>query len=240
MKKIIASIVFILFLSYNLRAQTQRVATTQPTINENTVVKDSTGSVMLYTVWRPLLMTGRYSLRSKIISGQAVSEYTLTKLSDTQFEANRSAFKPHESPYFTTGAPFKPFKERDMNGKKFDIKALAGKVIVLNFWFINCPPCRMEIPELNKIVDKYKDNSDVVFVAMALDDASALQDFLKTTPYQYNIIDNARYIAEKYGIKTYPTNVVVDKAGNVKFHSSGYGPSTPYWLEKEIAGALNP
>jgi thiol-disulfide isomerase/thioredoxin len=239
MKKIIASVVFILCLSYNIKAQTQRISTTQPTINENTIVKDSTGAVLAYNVWRPLLMTGKYNLRYKGVA-KSEKEYVLTRLSEEEFKSIQTQFKPRESPYFTAGQPFKHFKERDMNGKKFDTKALAGKVIVLNFWFINCPPCRMEIPELNKIVDKYKDNPDVVFIAMALDDASALQDFLKTTPYQYNIIDNARYIAEKYGIKTYPTNVVVDKAGNVKFHSSGYGPSTPYWLEKEIIGALKP
>jgi len=240
MKKIIVLAALLLTLSVVSKAQTAPIVRKPSQINENTIVKDSVGSIMPYTVWRPLLMTGRYSLRSKTIAGAEVSEYTLTRVSDAQFETNRSAFKPHESPYFTTGTPFKHFKERDMNGHRFDTKALAGKVIVLNFWFVNCSPCRMEIPELNKIAEQYKDNPNVVFIAMALDDANTLKDFLKTTPFKYSIIDNARYIAEKYGIKSYPTNVVIDKAGNVKFHSNGYGSSTPYWIEKEIAAALKP
>ena len=64
--------------------------------------------------------------------------------------------KPNESKYFTTGKSFGKFKTTDMNGNKINTQDLKGKTIVMNFWFINCPPCRTEIPHLNKLVDKYK------------------------------------------------------------------------------------
>ena len=53
----------------------------------------------------------------------------------------------------------------------------------MNFWFINCPPCRAEIPELNKLVDSFKTNDKVVFIAVALDDKQSLETFLEQSPF---------------------------------------------------------
>lgn len=206
-------------------------------LTESTVVKDSAGVALPYLTWKEMLASGKYMLRSKPMEG-GTPEFVVTKMSDSQFNKNREAYKPRESEYFTTGQPFKPFKERDMNGQKWDIKALAGKVVVLNFWFINCAPCRMEIPELNKLVEKYT-GSDVVFIAIALDARYDLKEFLKATPFNYHIIDAGRFVANNYNIKSYPTNVIIDRQGKVKFHTSGYGPNTPYWIDKEIKAALD-
>ena len=125
-----------------------------------------------------------------------------------------------------------------MHGTKYQLKQLIGKVVVLNFWFINCPPCRQEIPDLNDMVDSYKDNKDVVFIAIALDQRYDLEQFLKTSPYHYNIIDNGRYIASQYGVTLYPTHVVIDRTGKVLFHTSGLSGGTIPWLKKSIASAL--
>jgi len=110
---------------------------------------------------------------------------------------------------------------------------------VLNFWFVGCPPCRAEIPQLNKIVDKYKDSSNVVFIAVALDEAYAIKEFTQTTPFKYHIIDNGRYIAQgTYGISLYPTHVIIDKEGIVRFHTSGLAPGTITWINKTIDSLL--
>jgi len=236
MKKLL--FLLVMLASYSVcKAQAPQPGTRSFQITESTVVKDSAGVILPYEIWKAMLASGKFSLRSKTTAGVA-TDFVMMKLSDSEINRNREAFKPRESEYFTTGQPFKPFKEKDMYGQKWDVKALAGKVIVLNFWFINCAPCRMEIPELNKLVEKYA-GSDVVFIAIALDDSYDIKQFLKTSPYNYHIIDNARYLANDYGIKSYPTNVVVDRQGKVKFHSSGYGPNTPYWIDKEIKAALN-
>jgi len=173
------------------RAQVQPATNFQ--LTESTVVKDSAGVTLSYTTWREMMTSGKYTLRSNAKAG-AVPDFVMVKLSDSQIKLNRERFKPMESEYFTTGQAFKPFKEKDMNGQKWDIKALAGKVVVLNFWFIDCAPCRTEIPELNQLVEKYA-NSDVVFIAVALDGSYEVKEFLKTLPYKYHIIDNGRNLA---------------------------------------------
>ena len=143
---------------------------------------------------------------------------------------------PQESPFFTTGQPLAAFKLRDVNGHKYDSKELAGKIVVLNFWFIRCGPCRMEIPELNKLVKQYEGQQDVVFFAVALDDRAAIQEFVQQRPYDYALVPDGRYVAQKYGITSFPTNVVVDRQGKVVFHAQ-YHPNMMAFLQKAIDGA---
>jgi len=56
-----------------------------------------------------------------------------------------------------------------------------------NFWFIACKPCIAEIPELNEIHDKYKNNKDVVFASITFDKKDKVEKFLKNTPIKYAV-----------------------------------------------------
>lgn len=211
---------------------------------ESMSVKDSSGRSYSTAEVRALLLTGDYSVRR--VAGQP-NEGILFRLSDAE-KAMRdslrahsplSAMKPFESKAFETGAEFPSFKDRDIAGNKYNLKDLAGKVVVLNFWFINCAPCRAEMPELNELVNKYKDNKDVVFLAIALDQTDDIKNFLKTSPFDYNIISNGRFYSEKYGVNSYPTHVVIDRKRKILFHTMGLSPSTIPWLKKAVEAGLN-
>lgn len=200
-------------------------------------VTDSSGSVIATDVVKQLLTTGKYAIQWKVPMQTGI----LVRLTEAQMKLRQDKLpKPPDSKYFKTGAKIQSFSEKDMGGEKFNLKELAnaGKVVVLNFWFINCPPCRMEIPQLNEMVASYHNNKDVVFIAIALDDKYALDQFLKNLPFDYHIIDNGRYIASQYGIISYPTHVVLNKEGKVQFHTSGLGSGTVTWLRKSIDAAL--
>ena len=54
------------------------------------------------------------------------------------------------------GKPALPFSVTDLLGNAYSIDKLKGKLIVINFWFVECKPCIMEMPDLNKLVEKYK------------------------------------------------------------------------------------
>lgn len=142
--------------------------------------------------------------------------------------------KPRESEAFKDGDKLTTFNARAIDGKRIKLKDLAGKVIVMNFWFIGCPPCRMEIPELNKLALDYADDPDVVFVSFGLDKDYDIKDFLKTNPLAFHIIDDAGLYAKGYGVHLYPTNLVVGKAGIVKFQTCGYAANSIYWIRKTI------
>jgi len=225
MRKILLSIVTIIcFYSTNAQQGQQ--------LTKESIVKDSLGNVIAYDLWSRLMTTGHFKIKK---NEKVNDEFIIYRLSDEEYVKNfESIPKPKESNYFKTGKNFIHFKTTDLNGKKINTKDLAGKIIVLNFWFIKCPPCIMEMPELNKIVDAYRSDSSIVFIAVALDRSSELEEFLKETKFKYNIIDNGRYIADQYSIRSYPTNVIVDPEGKVYFHTTGLAVNTAYWIKKSI------
>lgn len=228
---------FLLALLTTLCVHAQTTGT-RTTLNEKTIVKDSSGTIYPYAIWQKLLQTGEYTIRSQNIKTDP-PEFLLVKLSEAEMMArNEKLPKPKESTYFRTGTTISNAKLVTLDRKKYNLKELTGKVVVLNFWFINCQPCRMEIPHLNKMTESYKERDDVIFLAVALDEAYDLKQFLKETPFNYGIVDGGRYIASQYGITSYPTHVVLDKEGKVSFHTSGYGMSTVPWLKKSIDAAL--
>ncbi|MFT3843656.1 MAG: TlpA disulfide reductase family protein [Lacibacter sp.] len=201
-------------------------------LDENTVVTDSAGTVYPYAIWAKLLATGEYSI--KLNKNNTQNGFVLVRLTDEQIrKKEESAPKPKESAYFKTGSSFPNFKLKDIKGNTYNLKELKGKIVVLNFWFINCSPCRMEIPQLNKAVQEYR-GDDVVFIAVALDEFAELENFLKTTFFSYNIIDDGRWFAQKNGVTSFPTHVVINKEGRIVYHTSGLSAGTVPWLKKTI------
>lgn len=130
-----------------------------------------------------------------------------------------------------------PFSLNDISGNSYSIKNLKGKIIVMNFWFISCKPCVMEIPELNKLVEKNK-GKEIVFLGFALDKKPALQYFLQKTPFNYTIIPECVKISKTYEVYSYPTNIVIDKNSKITYFTSGLCPTTVSDLEKEIKKLL--
>lgn len=246
MKKLILLICLAIGTSQISLGQTSLPPASLPKImlDANTVVKDSLGHQYTYDVWTALLSSGKFNIkrnRTNTTEDKA-PEYIIFAVknpnSQRVYSQTRTPQKPKESEQFHAGDVFKPFKEKALDGEKIDLKKNAGKVYVINFWFIGCPPCRAEIPELNALADKYKDNKDVVFVAICLDDADAINTYTKIIPFNYHQIDNARFIAEKYGVHLYPTNVVVNRDGKVAYSAVSNQPSNPYWLSKTIDESL--
>ncbi len=205
-------------------------------LDEKTVVKDAEGKSYSVMEWQQLLYKG-YAL--KIVNATPPYEFLIYKMTEEEIERQMAAMpKPAETNLFTTGSEVLNLKATDMNGVKYDLKDLAGKVVVVNFWFINCGPCRMEIPELNQTVEKFKDNKNVVFLAVGLDPVQDVKSFLKTIPFNYNIIPDGQWIANMYKVRAYPTHLILDQQGKVAFHTAGYGQNTVYWINKSIKEAL--
>lgn len=126
----------------------------------------------------------------------------------------------------------------DMKGNKVKISDFKGKVVVINFWFIACKPCTMEMPELNHVVTEFN-GKDVVFLGVALDDAKALKKFLKEHTFDYQIFAKSDQFANEMGVMSFPTHFVIGKDGILQFKTSGFSPSTIPTLKEAINAALN-
>ena len=117
---------------------------------------------------------------------------------------NRKKYKLQE------GTVLKELNFIDSNGNNFTLDSLKGKVIVLNFWFIGCKPCVEEIPDLNRIQEKFKDK-DVVFLAVTFDSKKKLEEFVKKKPFNFTLVPDSMKIIRQFYVNSYPTTLLIDK-----------------------------
>ena len=132
------------------------------------------------------------------------------------------------------------FTAPDLQGTTYTLSKLRGKVVVLNFWFAGCSPCRQEMPELNELVKKYG-NQNIQFIGFTMDQTDMAKKFLSKTKFDYHTIPNSSKIANAYKVEAFPTNVVIDKTGKIVYGVTGYDPtdkSTMQKLDQAISEAL--
>ena len=130
-----------------------------------------------------------------------------------------------------------PFEVSDIEGNRYSSEALAGKVVVLNFWFVQCRPCVMEMPELNELVKKYQEK-DVVFLAFATNGEEELERFLQKKDFDYQLIPSSLATAEAYAVEGYPTHVVINQQGQVTYRTMGLSSSTVEEVDQHIGQLL--
>ena len=148
------------------------------------------------------------------------------------FEVSKEQF------YSEKVSPAPTFKATDLEGNSYKLEELKGKVVVLNFWFIGCAPCRVEMPGLNEMVAEYE-GKDVVFLAFALDDQGSLEEFLETTEFAYQVLPSSHDVSESYEVNGYPTHVVIDKEGNIRSTLVGGSPTRHENIKPLIDRALS-
>lgn len=71
-----------------------------------------------------------------------------------------------------------------LDGSVKSFKDFEGKLLVLNFWYINCSPCILEMPYLNQLVERYKDEN-IEFLALSFDSIPDIKNFLSHTEFNY-------------------------------------------------------
>jgi thiol-disulfide isomerase/thioredoxin len=201
---------------------------------KTSMFKDSTEKKYNYNEAMLVLMGGEYEILPANPKDASKGFFLSGLNKEEQLKRAMAAPKPAETTAFKTGKKFDSFSAYDMSGKLVDTKQLKGKVLVINFWFTTCPPCKAERPYLNKIVDDYKSDTNVVFIAIALDQKIQLEPYLKEYEFKYNIIPEGKKIADSYDLPGYPTQVIVDKEGKVAFHTVSYYSVTDYWMRKTI------
>lgn len=111
---------------------------------------------------------------------------------------------------------------KDVNGKLLDLGDLKGKVIFLNFWATWCPPCLAEMPAINKLYEKFKNDKDVVFILADADgNLVKSQKFMNRKEYQLPLYSVASEIPDVLFKGSLPTTVVFDKQGRISYNESG-------------------
>lgn len=108
------------------------------------------------------------------------------------------------------------FKLKDLNGQELSLSDLKGKKVFLNFWATWCPPCKAEMPEIEKLYQETKD-SDLVIVAVEIGEPlETVKSFIDSNKYSFKVlIDPDQSVASKYNITSIPTSYFIDTDGNI-------------------------
>ncbi len=234
MKQLFAIIFFIFYASHSYSQFSFTYNSREYQVLKTSKFKDSEGKEYSYSEMQLKMMGGEYEILPADPK-DASKGFLISIISkEEQLRRAMAAPKPAETKFFKTGKKFDSFSAYDMNDDLVDSKQLKGKVLVINFWFTTCPPCKQERPYLNKIVDDYKNDSNVVFIAIALDRKQQLEPYLKVNEFKYNVIPDGKKLADSYDVTSFPTQVIVDKEGKIAFHTVSYYYVTDYWMRKTI------
>lgn len=121
--------------------------------------------------------------------------------------------------YFAFQKPLAPDASfTTLEGKKFSMESLRGKVVWLNFWATSCPACIEEMPDLMKTYDKFRTRGfEVVAVAMVYDPPNYVVNYKESAKLPFPVvIDKGGEIAKAFwDVSLTPTAILVDKQGKV-------------------------
>ena len=132
-------------------------------------------------------------------------------------------FKPDINPEgIKSEAANTTFSFQDENGNIISTNDLKGKVVFINFWATWCPPCRAEMPSLNEMYNKLKDDERYVFLFVNEDeDPAKATAYLQKNNFTMPVITRAGQIPPQVFSGTLPTTVVLNKDGRIVMKKEG-------------------
>jgi thiol-disulfide isomerase/thioredoxin len=120
-------------------------------------------------------------------------------------------------------------------GTPFPLSNTKGKVLVLNFWATWCGPCRALEPQFARVAMEFQGIQDVLFLAANCDeDETLVAPYLKVDK-PYIAVVFADGLDRLFAVYSFPTVVVIDRAGKIAYRSEGFGPDT---FEQELSAAV--
>ena len=107
------------------------------------------------------------------------------------------------------------FTLTDLHGKNWHLRDLQGKVVLVNFWATWCPPCRKEMPDLQALYDKYKDQGFIV-LSISDEEEPKVAAFIAEKKINYPVLlDPGRKINDLFEVEGIPKSFVYDRAGKM-------------------------
>ena len=134
---------------------------------------------------------------------------------------------PAEEP---VAIPALSFELKDQYGNTHTLEDYKGKTVFLNFWATWCPPCREEMPDIQKLYENAKTEGDDALVVLGIaapnmgqeKDEEGIKAFLEEKGYTYPVLmDTSGELFNGYGIYSFPTTFMIDREGNVFGYVSG-------------------
>lgn len=135
------------------------------------------------------------------------------------------------------GSPLGDFKLSDVNGKPVQLSDYQGKLVLINAWATWCPPCKAEMPLLNRYYQSHAKDGFVLLAVNAGDTQNEAAAFAKQNDLAFPVLlDPKTQLLDQLGVHSFPTSILVGKDGKVK--AIHIGMFTTESIEAEITPLL--
>ncbi|HHU31684.1 MAG: cytochrome c biogenesis protein CcdA [Zhaonellaceae bacterium] len=201
--------------------------------------------VMTFTGWM-----NNISGYLNYLSSANIPELSDSKTKAQEPAANENQHQSTEEDSSSSTIPAFDFTLTDQYGNEHTLSDYKGKVVFLNFWATWCPPCRKEMPDIQRLYEEYNFNQDdVVFLGVASPrgeknkntreiDMDGIMDFLEENGYTFPVVfDETGEVFDQYGISALPTTFLINKNGI--FYGYAPGMLTKEIMENIIKETLN-
>ncbi len=123
----------------------------------------------------------------------------------------------------------------DRQGKTWTLSELKGQVVFINFWATWCPPCREEMPSMQRLHDRMPKDKFKMLAILNNDDPALADNFAAKLDLTMPILDDqANTVGQKYGLTGLPETFIINKKG--KIVRKYIGPE--YWDDKRFVDML--
>ena len=127
------------------------------------------------------------------------------------------------TPAIAPSAAAPDFTLRTMNGPNLRLAEQRGRVVMVNFWATWCGPCRQEMPQLDRLYQKYRASGFVLLGVNVDDDARKAADVAAKLGVSFPVLlDTDKAVSKLYDLSTMPSTVLIDREGKVRYVHRGY------------------
>ena len=119
------------------------------------------------------------------------------------------------------GADAPDFALVDLDGRTVRLSELQGKQVVLNFWATWCPPCRAEMPDLDRVAREYREQGVTVLAIDQMESPERVTSFLEEIGLRENpafdsLLDTDGSVGQLYRVNALPSTFIVDDQGKIR------------------------
>ena len=137
----------------------------------------------------------------------------------------------------SAGAP--DFTLPSLEGSNLRLQEQRGQVVMINFWATWCGPCRVEMPHLARLYDKYRGSGFKVLAVNIDEDPYKAANLAKQLGMRFPVrLDTEKKVSRLYDLSTMPSTILVDRDGRVRYVHRGYREGYEDTYDKQIRELL--
>ena len=131
------------------------------------------------------------------------------------------------------------FTLRTADGRNLRLQELRGQVVMVNFWATWCGPCKVEMPHLNKLYDKYQTSGFVLLGVNVDEDPRAAIGLATRMGLHFPVLlDAEKKVSRQYDLSTMPSTVLIDRDGKVRHVHRGYRDGYELTYDQQVRDLL--